>query len=442
MGRLLRVSIVLTILLLPVACPAVEPVLESIELESGDTFVFCGDSITHQCLYTQYVEDFFYTRYPERKIRFHNAGIGGDRAFDALQRFDRDIAAYKPKYVTILLGMNDGSYTDFNQEIFNTYERDMTELLDKLQQIETTVIVMTPTMFDHVNLAVRMEDPKYRERARQRSPYYNAVLAFYGTWLRETAFQRGLGFVNMWGPLNDITLTQRKSDPAFTLIPDSVHPAAAGQAVMAVAIINDLTPERRSVSRIAANLKGDGQWNVVTRGGTAENVEGTPEGLSFVFTAESLPWVLPPDAELGFELTKAGHRLSNEQLQVSGLKPGKYEVRIDGTPISPPVSHTRLGFKLELQSNPNTPQYQQALQVAMLNKERNEKAVHPLRDAWRKPKAVWRAETIDQEKLKAAMEEIEPKIEELEALAADYEAKIYAAAKPVPRKYEIVRVSD
>ena len=34
------------------------------------------------------------------------------------QRFDRDIAAYKPKYVTILLGMNDGSYTDFNQEIF------------------------------------------------------------------------------------------------------------------------------------------------------------------------------------------------------------------------------------------------------------------------------------------------------------------------------------
>ena len=54
----------------------------------------------------------------------------------------------------------------------------------------------------------------------------------------------------------------------------------------------------------------------------------------------------------------------------------------------------------------------------------------------------WRAETIDQAKLKATLEEIEPRIQELEALAAEYEAKIYAAAKPVPRKYEIVRVSD
>jgi lysophospholipase L1-like esterase len=439
MRHLLRAVVLLTVFLLPTLCGAAQPVLKSIELESGDTLVFCGDSITHQCLYTQYVEDFFYTRYPERNIRFHNAGIGGDRAFDALQRFDRDIAAYKPKYVTILLGMNDGSYTDFNQEIFNTYEKDMTELLDKFQAIETKAIVMTPTMFDHVNLARLMENPNYA--GRERSPYYNAVLAFYGTWLREVAYQRGLGFVNMWGPLNDLTLMQRKTDPTFTLIPDSVHPAESGQAVMAVAIVNDLTPERRSVGRIAASRRGD-KWVVNAPNGKVENVEGTPQGLSFVYTAQSLPWVLPPEAALGFELTKAAHRLSNEQLQVAGLEPGKYEVRIDGTAIGPPVSHVNLGFKLELQANPNTPQYQQALQVAMLNKERNANAVHPLRDAWRKPKAVWRAETIDQEKLKAAMEELEPKIKELEALAADYEAKIYAAAKPVRRKYEIVRVVE
>ena len=442
MRHLLRAFVLLAVLFLPAVCSAAEPVLKSIELDSGETFVFCGDSITHQCLYTQYVEDFFYTRYPERKIRFHNAGIGGDRASDALQRFDRDIAAYKPKYVTVLLGMNDGTYTDFDRAVFDTYERDMTELLDKLHEIEATAIVMTPTMFDHVNQSRLMEDPNYGGRARKRSPYYNAVLAFYGTWLREVAFQRGLGFVNMWGPLNDLTLIQRKTEPTFTLIPDSIHPAESGQAVMAVAIVNDLTPERRSVSRIVANLKNNDQWTVTARGGSVENVEGTSQGLSFVFTAESLPWVLPPEANLGFQLTKAAHRLSNEQLQVAGLEPGKYEVRIDGVSIGPAVSHVKLGFKLELQSNSATPQYQQALAVAMLNKERNEKAVHPLRDMWRKPKSVWRAATIDQEKLKATMEEIEPRIQELEALAADYEAKIYAAAKPVPRKYEIARAND
>jgi len=440
MRHLFRAFILLAVLLLPAVGSAAEPILKSIELDSGDTLVFCGDSITHQCLYTQYVEDFFYTRYPERKIRFHNAGIGGDKAFDALQRFDRDIAAYKPKYVTILLGMNDGTYVDFNRDVFDRYEQDMTALLDGLERIETTAIVMTPTMFDHVNESVRMEDPNYR--GRPRSPYYNAVLAFYGSWLREVAFLRSLGFVNMWGPLNDITLTQRKTDPNFTLIPDSIHPAENGQAVMAVAIVNDLTPQRRSVSRISANLKNDNQWTVTARGGSVENIEGTSQGLSFLFTAESLPWVLPPEASLGFQLTRAAHRLSNEQIQVAGLEPGKYEVRIDGASIGPAVNHVRLGFKLELQSNPKTPQYQQALEVAMLNKERNDKAVHPLRDAWRKPKSVWRAAPIDQEALKTAMEAIEPKIQELEALAAEYEAKIYAAAKPVPRKYEIVRVSD
>src|SRR5512143_590261 len=78
--------------------------LARLDLSAGDTVVFLGDSITHQCLYTQYVEDYYYTRFPGLKIKFHNAGVGGARARDALDRFDRDVAAYKPKYVTVLLG--------------------------------------------------------------------------------------------------------------------------------------------------------------------------------------------------------------------------------------------------------------------------------------------------------------------------------------------------
>jgi len=39
-----------------------------IELVHGDAVVFIGNSITHQCLYTQYVEDFFYTRIPHLRI--------------------------------------------------------------------------------------------------------------------------------------------------------------------------------------------------------------------------------------------------------------------------------------------------------------------------------------------------------------------------------------
>src|SRR6188508_1152246 len=108
------------------------PITKGLRLKNGDRFIFIGDSITHQCLYTQYVENFYYTRYPNIRLHFRNAGISGDRAQDALNRFDEDIAAFKPTVATILLGMNDGSYKDFDKETFDTYAKGMTELLDKL----------------------------------------------------------------------------------------------------------------------------------------------------------------------------------------------------------------------------------------------------------------------------------------------------------------------
>src|ERR1700729_4337509 len=72
--------------------------LAELKPKDGDTIVFLGDSITQQCLYTQYVENYFYTRMPNLRLHFHNAGVSGDTAADALARFDRDVAAYHPQY--------------------------------------------------------------------------------------------------------------------------------------------------------------------------------------------------------------------------------------------------------------------------------------------------------------------------------------------------------
>ena len=41
------------------------------------------------------------------------------------RRFDEDVASFKPKYVSILLGMNDGEYKDFSAETFKTYTKGM-----------------------------------------------------------------------------------------------------------------------------------------------------------------------------------------------------------------------------------------------------------------------------------------------------------------------------
>ena len=412
-----------------------------VELKDGDTWVFLGDSITHQCLYTQYVEDYFYTRHPEKRIHFHNAGVGGDRAQNALDRFDEDVAAYKPKVVTILLGMNDGTYKGYDQAVFDTYQAGMTKILDQLQALDAVVIPMTPTMHDAraARLAGKAQEP--------RDTYYNGVLSLYGAWLREVAQQRGLGFVDMYGPLNQMTLEQRRTDPNWTMIPDAVHPGAAGQFVMAAALIADIA-QKTPVSAVTIFQK-DGKWVAGTANAKVSDLNGG-EKISFTLKANALPWVVPAEAAEGYKLTHAGHKLSNEKLTVRNLAPGNYELRIDGTAVGK-WTDGQLAFGVELEENKLTPQYQQAEKVAALNQKRNVEAYHGVRNEFSKLKkariAMGKAVgTPEEASAKAAFEtlhtEMQARVKGLLEKARQLEDEIYRTNQPQPHQYELVAVSQ
>lgn len=412
-----------------------------IELNDGETWVFLGDSITHQCLYTQYIEDFFYTRYPKSRVHFHNSGVGGDRNIDALIRFEEDVAKFKPKYVTVLLGMNDGGYQPFDQKTFDTYEADMIKLVDKIMEIGATPILMTPTMHDA--RAARIAN-RGNEKA---NVYYNAVLAYFGARLREMAMSQGLGFVDMYSPLNSITMQQRKTDAQFTLIADAVHPGPDGQVVMATAILEDMHPNR-TVSSVHVAIGKSGYPKATANGGKVIGVEHDSQTTAFTFQAESLPWVLPAEAALGYKLTRAGHRFSREQLRVTGLEPGRYQIKIDGAVIGT-YADTQLSRGVELQSNAKTPQYQQALEVANLNKTRNDEAYRPIRNLWRDKKMqrilTDRAKANpDDAKLAEQLAAINTRLETFDnqldtllAKAKEFEDKIYEVNQPKEHRYEI-----
>ncbi len=423
------------------AAPTFKPIVENLDVQDGDTIVFLGDSITHQCLYTQYVEDYFYTRHPKLRLHFHNAGVGGDRAEEAIARFDEDVAAFKPKYVTILLGMNDGAYRGFDKVIFDSYQRDMNTVLDKIAAIGATAVPMTPTMHDAraARLSKRTQEP--------RDTYYNGVLALFGGWLREQAQVRGLGFVDMYGPLNNVTFAQRKKDANWTMIPDAVHPGQTGQVVMAAAVLEDMVA-RTPVSAITIQEK-NGRLEGSDGNKPVADLQGG-ETIRFTHTAAALPWVLPPDAAEGFALAKAGHRFSVEKLTVRNLKPGNYEVKIDGQTIGQ-WSDGQLAGGVEIETNDKTPEYQQALKVALLNKDRNDKAYHPLRDQWGQLKGRRR----DIEKLTQASDpQLDAKKAEFDewrkammenvtallAKAGEFENQIYTANQPQPHHYEIAPV--
>ncbi len=422
--------------------PAFKTLLNKVELKDGDCFVFLGDSITHQCLYTQYVEDYFYTRFPKTRIHFHNAGVGGDQAADALRRFDADVAAFKPKYVTILLGMNDGSYRGFDQAVFDRYSAGMTTILEKIAGIGATAIPMTPTMFD-----ARPKRAK-GDNIEPRNSLYNGVLAFYGSWLQDQASQRGLGFVDMWSPLNNLTLEKRKTDANWTMIGDGVHPGPVGQTVMAVAVINDIAP-KSPVSAITVEEKaGKLAGNAVN--GIVSDFAQTGDGARFTFLGNALPWVLPPDTAAAEALTHRGHKFGNEKITFRNLKAGNYELRIDGQPVGQ-WSDGQLAFGVELEANEKTPQYQQALKVALLNKERNDRVYQQIRGSYGQLKGkgneLRKAEAAngpDFAEKKAAFEqwhtEMKTKVAGLLEEAKKIEDQIYKTNQPVPHKYELLKI--
>jgi lysophospholipase L1-like esterase len=444
MNRL--ISILFLLLALFARLPAAEsaPPPAKVAPAAGDTIVFLGDSITAQCLYTQYLENYFYTRYPHLRLNFHNAGVSGDTTADALARFDRDVAAYKPKYVTVLLGMNDGAAKVFDPVLFEKYQADMRTLVAKIRGINATPVLITPTMYD---LHATQLNPK--PDSRGRGGYYNGVLALYGAWLRELAGEQGAGFVDLYGPLNQFTQQSRKTNPDFTLIPDGIHPDPGGQIIMAYSLVSDLGLSKRSSTiEITRGPSGDALAKVT--GGKVAETHYTEAGIGFTFHPAGLPMSVPEAAKAGAALIPLGHRLSYEALYIHGLAPGRYRLFINDRLIGE-YSADALASKLELESNERTPQYQQAVRVAALNAQRNEQCVVPLRDLWRAKKTLDRtkrelAAAPGDESLQKRARAYERKltgfdgqIEALESRSRRMEDEIYQANQPQPLHFKITR---
>lgn len=410
------------------------PATKGLQLKNGDRFIFIGDSITHQCLYTQYVENFYYTRYPNIRLHFRNAGVSGDRALDALNRFDEDIAEFKPTVATILLGMNDGTYKDFDKPTFDTYAKDMTALLNKLAAIKCRIIIMSPTMFDHQAWDMRVKEKPEYAKGRVVTGY-NGVLAYYGKWLQEVARERRNLFVDLFSPLNSYTVQERMREPKFTLIPDAIHPGNDGQFIMALSLVQQVG-ETGSILGAGVKLV-NGQWQPLAPA-LVSDVKGNPgRSVSYTVKPKALPWVEYDAAPIGTKLTSAGHRASQESHVVTGLLSGRYDLQINGQFVGT-FDERVFGVHAEIESDPDSPTYQQAAKVAALNKERNDKAVHPLRDLWGRQKGMLRKKDEDAAAYDAWQVEFKAKRAELDALAAKYEEEIYQINQPVTLKVEVV----
>jgi len=339
--------------------------------KDGETVCFFGDSITHGGRFHSYVYDYYLTRFPDRTVRFVNAGVSGDSAGGAQGRLADDVVANKPTAVVVMFGMNDvgrGNYVaepneqqrTAQRQALERYRANMGRLAARLRAEagEPRLLFVTPSPFDQTGVNDR----------NNNQPGCNDGLARCAEIVRELAAQNKGTVVDFHAPMTAFNLERQRSDPAFTIIgPDRVHPGAPGHLMMAWLLL-----KAQGAPALVANVEIDAAAGRVaaSENATVTGLEKRDGGCSFTVLEQALPFPVDPAARPLLAWVPIERELNQEVLTVRGLAPGQYELRIDGAAVGQ-FDAEALAKGVNLAFNDATPQVRQARgAVAQLNEAR------------------------------------------------------------------------
>ncbi len=387
-------------------------------LRDGDRVVFYGDSITDQRLYTTFVETYVVTRFPAMNVSFVHSGWGGDRVTGGGggpidRRLSRDVFAYKPTVVTVMLGMNDASYQPFKQSIFDAYSRGYQHLVQslKMNQPGVRITLILPSPFDDVTRKPTFEGG------------YNQVLLRYAEFVRSLAEKEGATVAD----LNTSVVAALKkafeidATRAQQLIKDRVHPGPAGQLLMAEALL-----KAWNAPALVSSVEIDGSAGRIVRQENAK-VDDLKAGETVSWTQldQALPMPIDlkdPVIALAVKASDVEDALNQQTLKVTGLDAPHYQLKIDGKEIAV-LTKDELAAGLNLADYP-TPMFRQAMAVHRLTLRHND--LHFQR---------WRSFQVPLEG--RGYPSLSKALEGLDALESDMVVEQRKEAMPVPRRYEL-----
>lgn len=288
--------------------------------KDGDVVVMIGDSITEQHLYSNYVEMWTVSRFPNWKLTFRNVGIGGDRSVGGNGRFARDVLLHKPTAMTVDFGMNDGGYRAFEEGTFKPYMDGLQGMANQAKAANIRVAWATPQPLDTA------------EQGPTALTGYNQTLEKFSEGVKVIADKNGGLFVDQFHPYLAALDGARGKGPKYDRITggDAVHPGPPGQALMAASILKGLSfPSLVSSAEIdASEGKAVGAKNCMV-----ENVTKKDGGVTFSRLDGALPF-FPAEALSIVPHAPILEELNDYRLKVTGLAAGKYEVRVGGKKIA------------------------------------------------------------------------------------------------------------
>lgn len=154
--------------------------------EKYDRIVFTGDSVTDAGRaypvgeglfenvgrgYVRVIENMLAAYYPEIPVRVTNTGISGNTSRDLSARFDNDVVALKPDWVSICIGIND-VWRQFDcpampdvQVLPDEYEINLEQMVDKVKNQVKGIFLLSPFIIE----------PNREDKMRARMDEYVAI---------------------------------------------------------------------------------------------------------------------------------------------------------------------------------------------------------------------------------------------------------------------------
>lgn len=206
--------------------------------QNMDRIVFAGDSVTDMGSaqpvgeglfdnvghsYVRIVENMLSTWYPEIMLRVTNSGVSGNTSRDLLERFQRDVVALKPDWVSICIGIND-VWRQFDcpaildsQVMPEDYEVNVEKMILALNEQTKGILLLTPYYME----------PNKQDWMRKRMDEYGAACA-------RLAEKHGCILVDLQTAFDRYFQYHHSSYIAW----DRVHPNLIGATIIAREFLN------------------------------------------------------------------------------------------------------------------------------------------------------------------------------------------------------------
>lgn len=288
-------------------------------LRDGDSIVFLGDSITAARTYTKIIENYALLRFPERNIRFFNAGIGGDTASGALKRLERDVFSCNPTILTVCFGLNDiGWGLRADDEHKRRYLDSLKQIIDECRKRNVKVFICSSP--------VTSENPDKSETG-----YLQMMCDEAFTMARK----QGAGTIDVQRSMREVQRRIRdvnkviadESKQVKLHLADGVHLNDLGHLAMAYAFLKGFDAPAE-VSR--ATIDVSAAKASASEGCRISDVRKLDDGCEFTRLDDGLPFNNGLFFALNYLYVPIHRDFNGYRLTVSGLPEGKYTIMADG----------------------------------------------------------------------------------------------------------------